>query len=132
MKIIKFFLLSMLLFSFFNLKAQDEFEIKIFDSSIQNAPVHDCGDIEIKAREVLQYIIKNERKTDIEIKNIKTPQGYMASVTTNLIEANDEAIVYIIIERRFIEDIGEFNEKILIQTNLIQDIEIEVKGVYLD
>jgi ribosomal protein S6 len=132
MKTINFTFLFIFLLSFNVLKAQNEFEIKIFDSTIQNAPIHDCGDIEKAGREVLQYTIKNERKTDVEIINIKTPQGYMASTSTNVIESKDEATIYIMIERKFIENTGDFNEKIIIKTNLIQDIEIELKGVYLE
>lgn len=113
-------------------QAQKDLEITIYDSSIQTAPLHDCGEVDKTGRKVLQYKIINERKTDVEIKNIKTPQGYMASISEGIIESNKNTTLYIILEGKFIEDVGEFSEKVTIQTNLVQDIEIEIKGVYIN
>jgi len=80
---------------------------------------------------MLTYKIVNKRKTDVEIKNVRAPQGYMASISSNTIEAKDEVTIQIMFDTQFIQKKGEFDEKIIIKTDLIQDIEIEIKGVYL-
>jgi len=120
-----------LTFVFLSSKAQDEFEILIFDSSIQTAPVYNIGEIKNGSQEMLTYKIVNKRKTDVEIKNVRAPQGYMASISSNTIEAKDEVTIQIMFDTQFIQKKGEFDEKIIIKTDLIQDIEIEIKGVYL-
>jgi len=110
--------------------AQKDLEVTVFASSIQKSPTHDCGEIAKDAREVLIYTIKNERKTDIEIKNIKVPSGYMASATESTIKAGKDVNVYVVIETRMITTKGAFDEKIYIETNLIENIEFEITGVY--
>jgi len=132
MKTKLFFTVLFFILIFKNSFAQVEFEVKIFDSSIQTAPVHDCGEVKNNSQEMLTYTIKNERKTDVEIKNIKIPQGYMASASSMEIDAKDEITLYIFLDTSFIEKTGEFSEKVVIETNLIQNIEIQIKGVYLE
>jgi len=126
----RFFLLFVIFFVFnLNSNAQKDLEVTVFASSIQQAPSHDCGDIEKEARSMLVYTIKNERKTEIEIKNIKTPQGFFATSTETIIKAGKKTDIYVIIESKLISTKGEFNEKIIIETNLVENIVLDIKGV---
>ena len=105
-------------------------EIVIKNSTIVYPEVHDYGEIEEDTRVVSQYIIKNERESGVEIKNIKTPPGYMASISKSIIKSNKKITLHLIIDTSWIDKKGEFTEKIIIKTNLIKDIVIEVRGIY--
>ena len=133
MKTFYFIFLFLLIFAmnFQQLSAQEKTkEIVIKNSTIVYPEVYDYGEIEENTRVVSQYIIKNERESGVEIINIKTPPGYMASISKSIINSNKKITLHLIIDTSWIDKKGEFIEKIIIKTNLIKDIVIEVRGVY--
>ncbi len=76
----------------------------------------------------VNYIIKNNRSTPITIKNVNSPNGIIVNITPKEIAAGKKANLYIAVAPIFTDFKGEFDKKILIHTNLIKPIEIEIKG----
>ena len=126
-----FFLMLFFLTNLQQVSAQDKTkEIVIKNSTIVYPDVHDYGEIEENTRVVDKYIIINERESSVEIKNIKTPSGYMANISKSIINPSKKITLHLIIDSSWIDKKGDFIEKIIIKTNLVKDIVIEVRGTY--
>ncbi len=128
MKTKNFLLLLGVLFIFNFAKAQKDMETLVQTNAIVQAPLTKCGEIEAEARHILIYTIQNERKTELEIKEIKPPQGFMVTATEMKIKPGKSVNVYVIIETKLIDKKGDFAEKVIIKTNLVEDIVFDITG----
>ncbi len=76
----------------------------------------------------IKIIIKNDRPNSVEIKNIKTPPGTGASIETTLIKPKTQTELFVGFDTNWMNVNGNFVAKIILETNLIKDIVINVKG----
>jgi hypothetical protein len=76
----------------------------------------------------IKLIIKNERSNSLEVKNIKTPPGTGASIENTHIKPKGQSELYIGFDTNFMNQTGNFVAKIVLETNLIRDIVINIKG----
>ncbi len=80
----------------------------------------------------IKLIIKNERKNTVEITNIKTPPGTGVSLNNQTIKPKSQTELYIGFDSNWIPKTKDFVYKITLETNLIKNINIWVKGYIKD
>ncbi len=121
----KLALLSILfLIPFFSFS--QEARIEINNTSISNPQVYNFKDVTQKV--YAKYLIKNNRNSTVVISDIKTPAGFFANISTTDIGAGKQAVLYVGLDPDYVEISGEFEEKIILKTNLIKNIEVTIKG----
>jgi hypothetical protein len=79
-------------------------------------------------RTFIKLIIKNDRQNTVEIRNIKTPPGVGAAINNSVLKPKSQTELYVGFDTNFMEKTGNFVYKIVLETNLIKNIEINVKG----
>ncbi len=117
------------LFSVGNVFSQDAI-IQINNTSISTISIHDFGEISDAA--YTKYIIKNNRRTAVTVSEVKTPSGFFANISDMNIAAGKNVILYVGLDPKLVNKTGAFDEKIVIKTNLVIDIEIPLKGVIVE
>lgn len=100
--------------------------IDINNTDISVPDIYDFG--EISDRAFTKFIIKNNRNSAVTVSEILTPAGFFANISEMTIASDKKVILYIGLDPTFVEKEGNFEEKFVIKTNLIMDIEIKVKG----
>ncbi len=128
---ILFTIIFILSFSFFSSAQTDEKSIIIKSNSIEVPNTFDFGNIERGKQVMEMFTIKNKTKNNIDITKLKAPEGYMVSVSKTSLKPESKTTLIIGFDTNWIENKGEFSEQIIIETNLIQDIVLQIKGVYL-
>ena len=103
--------------------------IEINNTNINVPETHDFG--QFSERVFKKYIVKNNRNSAVTVSEIKIPAGFFANISEMNIAAGKKVILYIGIEPSIAEFEGDFEEKIIIKTNLITDIEVKVKGTFV-
>jgi hypothetical protein len=100
--------------------------IEINNTSIQTPETHDFGDVtEI---EYVRYFIRNNRGSAVVVSNIKTPSGFFANISEMSIAPNKRVILYVGLDPSYVPEKGEFEKEIIISTNLVTNIVVQVKG----
>ncbi len=106
--------------------------IVLKNNEIEIPEIFDFGNIDNGTQMMEKFVIVNERETSVEITNLSTPTGYKVSVSKKELKPQSQTTVIVALDSNWIEHKGEFTEKIIIETNLVQDIVIEFKGTYLE
>lgn len=126
------FTLIIILASVFFTNAQtSEKAIVIKSNSIEVPNIFDFGNIEQGGQVIEQIIIKNNTQNIIDIKNLKAPSGYIVSVSKTTLKPNSKTTLIIGLDSNCVKEKGRFTEQVIIETNLIQNIVIDIKGIYL-
>jgi hypothetical protein len=105
--------------------SQDDI-IEINNTSINVPGVYDFSQVTETA--YTKYIIKNNRNSAVNVSDVVTPAGFFANISEMNIAAGKKVILYVGIEPSLADFEGDFEEEIIIKTNLIMDIVIKVKG----
>lgn len=114
-----------LLFSSTVIFAQNEI-IEVNNTDIKMSGVYDFGTVTESC--YTKYIVKNNRSSDVVVSKIKTPPGFFANISNSTIKPNKKAILYVGLDPKHVEDKGVFLKNIVIETNLVTDIKLELKG----
>ena len=122
-------LVVIVLLSVGNVFSQDVI-IQINNTSISSVNVHDFGEISESA--YTKYIIKNNRRTAVIVSEVKTPSGFFATISDMNIAAGKNVILYAGLDPKLMNKVGAFDQKIVIKTNLVIDIEIPLKGIIVE
>lgn len=125
MKKIAFFL-GVFLFVLSNLSFSQDFVIEINNTNITTVDTNDFSQVTDAVYQ--KYIIKNNRNSTVVVSEIKTPSGFFANISDMNIGAGKKVILYVGLDPRFFDAGGDFSESIIVKTNLIMDIVINVKG----
>mgnify|MGYP000667709256 CR=1 FL=1 len=128
MKNIFKFLLALAFLASFSLtsNAQIEDVIEINNTNISVPNVYDFGDITEAV--YTRYYIKNNRGSAVTVSNITTPAGFFANISDMNIASGKRVILYVGLEPSYVPEKGKFEKEIIIQTNLVTDIIIKLKG----
>jgi hypothetical protein len=102
--------------------------IIITKTQIVQPPTYDFGNVQKGSQAYAKFIIKNQRPNTIEITNIITPSGFGASMQKPVIKPKGQSEVYVGFDSNWIEADSTFEETIILETNLIKNISIKVKG----
>lgn len=117
---------GLFVFLFFNTALSQDLVIEINNTNIAQIDTIDFGDIsEVKYQKI---IIKNNRNSTVKISEVITPSGFGANLSEMNIGADKKVVLYVGLDPRMVDFANEFSEKIVIKTNLIIDIEINIKG----
>ncbi len=76
----------------------------------------------------IKLIIKNERQNSVVIKNIKTPPGTGASINNQTLKPKSQTELFIGFDTHWMNVTGDFVYKITLETNLVKNIDIYIKG----
>ena len=76
----------------------------------------------------IKLIIKNERQNSVIIKNIKTPPGTGASINNHTLKPKSQTELFIGFDTHWMNVTGNFVYKVTLETNLIKNIDIYIKG----
>ena len=104
--------------------------IEINNTNIAVPDTHDFG--QFNERVYTKFIIKNNRNSTVVVSNINTPAGFFANISDMNIASNKKVILYIGVEPSISDFDGDFEEEIVIKTNLITDIVVKVKGSLIE
>ncbi|MBN2892194.1 MAG: hypothetical protein JXL97_10025 [Bacteroidales bacterium] len=125
MKLIKFliagFFITISISSF-----SQEGVIEINNTSIDMPDIYSFGEITETA--YTKYVIKNNRNSAVNVSEVNTPAGFFANISDMNIASGKKVILYVGVEPKLIEKSGDFDENIVIKTNLVMDIVINLKG----
>ena len=83
---------------------------------------------EVTETSYIKYIIKNNRNSAVNVSNVVTPAGFFANISEMSIASGKKVILYVGIEPSLSDFEGDFEEEIIIKTNLVMDIVVKVKG----
>ena len=100
--------------------------IEINNTSVDVPETYDFG--QISETSYTKFIIKNNRGSIVKVSEIKTPSGFLANISEMNIGSGKKVILYVGIEPSIASFEGDFEEEIIIKTNLIMDIVIKLKG----
>ncbi len=106
--------------------------IIITKTQIIQPPVYDFGEVQKGSQAYAKFIIKNQRPNTVEITNISTPSGFGASMQKPVIKPKGQSEIYIGFDSNWVEADSTFEETIILETNLIKNINIKVKGKIID
>jgi len=105
--------------------------IVIETNSIEVPHTFDFGNIQKGGQIIEKIIIENNSKNIIDIKNLQAPSGYIVTVSKTSLKPNSKITLIIGLDSNCVKQKGNFVEQIIIETNLVQNIVIDIKGVYL-
>jgi len=122
-------ILGFFIIVFFTTSFSQDFIIEINNTSISTVEVKDFG--EVTDATYQKYIIKNNRNSAVVVSKIVTPSGFFANISDMNIATGRKVILYVGLDPQFSDQAGFFSESIVLKTNLIMDITIEVKGTVI-
>lgn len=100
--------------------------ININTKNIEVPETYNFGDISDYA--YTQFILKNNRNAAVVVSKIETPPGFFASVSNSTINSNKRTVLTVGLKASETGLADEFEEDIIIKTNLVTDIIVKVKG----
>ncbi len=121
-------ILFTLIFSVYHSNSQSANIVRITKTQIITPDTISIDTLEKGAQTFIKIIIKNDRQNDIEIKNIKTPPGTGATIKNTILKPKSQTELFVGFDSNWMDVSGHFVYKIVLETNLIKPIEINVKG----
>jgi len=127
MKLFKLFITTVFITTITHLSfCQDNNLIRITKTQIIGPKFINFGSINGE-KKFVKLVVKNERPNTVNICDIKTPKGFVVSINNQILQPKSQTLLFIGLDPKLISD-TLVNGKIIIETNLIIPITINVKA----